>query len=428
MSDVAPAAAPAAPASAPAAAPSDNNSLVVPTNYAEFQARLREQRKAQTSQHQPPKPPTAAPPAPPRLADDPGANDLGIEPNSVKPGGAPPPDAAPEGDLVEDTLDPNAPPPVAAAPEEQAAKDAADLAAHREMMASKTLPFDQFKDFVVELPDGDVETFEEVAKGRMRLKDHTRAYQQWGEKEERYQQHIGAYETHFQQIDDPNTGGDAMYEVYSRRGNRKQMMDMARKLAVEEAEDRDHAEGYKIAVMRRYGIQDPEHHLAKKAFDDALADRESRRIEQDRMRGVEFQNQRLQQQQQQRQQQGLVEETAARINKQLDQLRPRAFAAFGVLDNAKNEAQFREYLAAILKKTGAPKITPELCMEAARCTRDDILDARKAANGGKGGAPQARPGFRPSVGATGGGQIRGNQPEPGLTPEALGKKFGLKSW
>jgi hypothetical protein len=405
----------------------------VPTNFAEFQRTLREQRKAETTQHQPPKPPVRepTPPAPPRLAEDPGAKD--IPPNSMGQPGAPA-ETPPEGDLAEDVADPNAPPPMAASPEEQLAKDAADLAQFRALQSGQISPEDAFellKKVVIPQKHGDeveYETLEEVAKAGMRLRDYHRQFQQWGEKEQRYQQHIQAFETHFQQIDDPNTGGEALYEVYSRRGNRKQMKDMALKLAQEEQEDIDHANGYAYAVMRRHGIQDPNDYRVQKAYQDALADREARRVEQDRIRGIEFQNQRLQQAQEQRQQQALVEQTAAKINKQLDQLRPRAFAAVGVLDNPKNEALFRDFLGAILKKTGAPKITPELCMEAARCTRDEILDARKAANGGRAAPQPPRAGFRPSVGATGGGQMRGNQPPEGVTPEAIGKKFGLRSW
>lgn len=421
----APAAAPAAaPASAPAAAP-DNRTLTVPSNFAAFRAELDAQRKAA----QPPPKAATPPQQQPRLAEDPPANDQ----NSMAQPGVPA-EAPPEGDLAEDLVDPNAPPPLAAAPEEQAARDAADLSKFRALTKGELAPeeaFEMLKGVMVPMKNGDhvdYETLEEVAKSGMRLRDYHRNFQQWGEKEQRYQQHIQAYETHFQQIDDPNTGGDALYEVYSRRGNRKQMKDMALKLAQEEQEDIDHANGYAIAVARRHGIQDVNDYRVQKAYADALADREARRVEQDRMRGVEFQNQRLQQAQEQRQQQNLVEETAARINKQLDQLRPRAFQAVGVLDNPKNEGLFRDFLSAILKKTGAPKITPEICLEAARCTRDEILDSRKAANGGRQAPPQQRPGFRPSVGATGGGQMRGNQPPEGVTPESIGKRFGLKSW
>jgi hypothetical protein len=425
MSD--PVSAPAAPAAAPAAAPTQtpangtppaaNRTLQIPgDSFHSFQAQLKERQQAQT----PPKAPVSRETPPPRLATDP------VPPESVQTmaqPGAPkqPPPVDPDGDL-DDSVDPDAPPPQLEA-QAQAALDQEHAAAFRRLKSGEMTPeelFELVKDQLVPMKNGDdveYEKFGEAIENGMRRRDHTRNFVEWEKKEQSYQGQLQAYKTHFDQIGDPEKGGEAMYEVYSRQGWRKQMQQMAQKLAVEEQEDRDHAYGYAIAVMRRHGIQDQSHHMVQKAFDDALAERERIRIERDERRGVDYRNQQLEESQRQRVQQTEAAQGAERINRQLDQLRPRVFKQLGLLDNAKNDARFREHLTYQVRKTGAAKITPELCLAAAQELREEILDERKGRAPKAAAAPQ--PGFTGRLGASGGGKIAGNQPQPGLTVESM---------
>ena len=418
----APASAPSAPApaansgggSAPPAVPP---ALVTTDSWHDFNAQLQARAKALKSQQSPSE---SAPNSPQPKGI---SNGLTAAEQDTTAGAADP--AVPElGEQQPDPQQPQAPDEAAAA---AAAADAALLDKVKAWLAGGDLPEELLK-ALVPMKNGDqleYETLEEMKAGRMRLRDHTRAQQQRQREAAEQTQQIQAYQSHFEAIGDPETGGEAMYEIYSRNGMRKQLKQAAEKLALEEEEDRDLARGAMIAVMQRERIQDPNDHRAVAAFKRALAERERFREMDHVVRAKDERLQRLQQQQQVRNDEAAQAEFRATIDRQLAQLMPRAFSAVGLNDTDANRMDFRRNLAALYQQQGAQGLTQQLVADAARITREDLeyreQQRAQAANGnGRPAAP--RPGL-PTLGATGGGKIAGAQPQRGLTVEDYEAKF-----
>jgi hypothetical protein len=286
----------------------------------------------------------------------------------------------------------------------------------------------------IQLPNGRYETMAEVVKGFMRQDDHTRGWQEAQTIKQQSEAAVNAYKQHFEQIEnpDPKLGGEAMYEVYTRGPRRAAAMEMARKLAIDEQEDITHARGYAIATAMRERLLDQQgqplwnHRDVSKAFDEALKERERIRADRDMGRQRDWENERLRQQTQQTQRQTQQQEYGKNVEKQLEQLRPRAFKALGILHDAENSQIFRRKLAARAEQIGpGATLTPELVMEAARMTRDH-LENERAARSGNGTKPQQRQ-FQPQLGG-GAGKIPPKASEEYIDDEAFAKKFGIRSW
>lgn len=315
---------------------------------------------------------------------------------------APPPQQATEqpieGEQPPPVEDPNAPP-------QWTEQDVADLKKFREMMAGDTIP-EEFLEKMVALKDGDnidYESFEEMRAERMMQKDYSREMGKIKQERSQWESERAAYQQHFESIGHPETGGEAMYEIFTRNGWRKQGRQMAEKYATEEREDNLHAQGYAIAFAQQNRIYkqnaqgqwdvDWDHYDVRKAFDKARGERERQRERDDRERGRDFEIERLRGQQKQVQQENQVNEDAARMRRQLDQLRPRAFQARGLdQENPRHMQLFNGQLHAILTLQGGKidNITPEAVMRAAKAAKQE-LDAETRGNGGAPPKPQPQP-------------------------------------
>lgn len=418
----APAAAPAAPPSAPSSpapspaspaspAPDDGEDFFSTTNnFHEFVEKVENRAKNR-----------------PKETPEPKSRQTLEQPKETAP---PESTEEPIAPVDEPVVDPDAPPPDVAA---QQAAELEQWGKFKEWMQMGGKPPAELEDVPVELPDGRIETWGEVMRGNMRQDDHTRGWQEMQAREKRADAAVNAYKQHFEQIEnpDPVKGGEAMYEVYTRGKRRAAFMEAAKKLATDQQEDFTHAEGYAIAFARRERLLDQngqplwQHRDVDKAYNDALKERERIRTDRDIGREREWENERLRQQTQQTQQQTQAAEYGKNVEKQLEQLRPRAFKALGILHDAENSQIFRRKLAARAEQTGAQVLTPELVMEAARMTRDHLASER-AQRQGTGTKPQQRQ-FTPQLGG-GGGKIPKPESTEDMTDEQFAKKFGLRSW
>lgn len=436
MSDVAaaPAAAPnptngAAPP--PAAAPAPSGPIHAGNDYADFQAQISERAKAR-GVNQPPAPPKTVQPQP----KGPGAPAINgdVQGQTLE-------DSGPAKKLDGTELEP---PPVTEAPANPHPEGEAGLPAGitpddlallekaKAWMASDEVP-EEFLKKLVKLKNGDsheFETFEEYQEQRMRQRDFTRNMQEMDRERAQYKENLGFYEGHFQAIfDDANdgaAGGEAMYEIYSRAGKRKQLLALGRKLAGEEQEDIDGANGIGLAIMQRMKIQDPRDHRVQDAIKKEFERRQAMRDGSARTKSLEYENQRLKKLSQQRELEAQNMQQGNTAKKQLEQLRPRAFQALG-LDHADpiQLQDFQEYLHAIIRQEGAEKLTPQLVMKAARCVLDRLK--KQGAGNGNGQAPRQHQGFQPQLGA-GGGPISGAKKTEQWHSDSFAEKFGMPKW
>lgn len=346
----------------------------------------------------------------------------------------------PEGEPLETApeVDANAPAPEvdpnAVAPD-VAAQQAADLeqwsAFKSWMQTGGELP-DELADVPIQLPNGGIETMAEIVKGFMRQDDHTNGWREMQAREQRADAAVNAYKQHFDQIEDPDPikGGDAMYEVYTRGSRRKAFYQAALKLAADERQDNLLAQGAALAFAREEGLVDAkgeplwQHRRVDRALQEALKEREQVRTDRDMGRQRDWENQRLRQQNEARTNDEAVAANSAKITKQLDQLRPRAFTALGLLHDAETIQIFDRKLQARVQQTNAKVLSGELVMEAAKMTRDHIAHM---------GKPAAKPAaklkpFTPSLGG-GGSPPNGKAPEDDLSlDENFARKFGIRSW
>lgn len=322
---------------------------------------------------------------------------------------------------------PEAPP----AAQQWTQEDIDALAKFKAWMESETIP-EEFLSKMVPLKNGDdieYEPYEEVREGRMRLRDYHRSMGELKKEREQFNARAQAYESHFASIfddgEDGMVGARNMHEIYTRQGKRKQLMQLGAILAKEEQEDIDTARGYAIAFAQRNGImvRDPKtgqvdidwnHYDVRKAFDSKRAALEQHREEQNRVRGIEFENQRLREAQAQKQQAMRQEEFAATQTRKLNQLRPRAFEAMGLKhDDTAHRAQFERELADVIQFENAAEVTPELVTKAARRTKEAL---REREQGGKQQPKAKAQPFQPQLGG-GGGKIAGNQSQERWYPE-----------
>lgn len=404
---------PAAPSSAPNGA-ADERIHTGGGSFHEFQARVDARLKAQQQKPAPaqrqgldqpapsqPKPPnkTAVQPAPPKTleqvqaeAQQQNAADLGEQ-------------SAEEAQQAEAEGQQQA-------PEGITPEDLELLAKAKAWLESETIP-EEFLSKMVKLKNGDeveYEPFSESLEGRMRQRDHTRQMQAIQKEREQYKEHLGFYESHFQAIfNDENNGkagGEAMYELYSRAGKRKQLLALGEKLAQEEQQDIDGANGVGLALMRRLQLKDHRDHRVQDAIKSEFARRQKVRETDAENLALKHENQRLKQQTEVKQREAQDQEHYATQRKQLEQLRPRAFEAMGLNhEDPVHRQEFDTYLDAIIRQEQAQRVTPDLVMKAARAAKEGVkdLEKRRLAAGNPPAAPQPRGGFNPQLG--GGGRV-----------------------
>ena len=412
-------------AAAPAAAPASNGAssseparvVHAGGGFEDFQAQIAERMKSQQRVDQPPpKPKTVQPQAkPPEQPPEPQSQTLETTPQEPA---AEQQTQEAQGDQSQGGVTP---------------EDLELLKKVKAWMEGDTIP-DEFGKKLVALKNGDeieYETFDEVRNGRMRQRDHTRAMQAMDKERAQWAAERGAYEKHFEAIfndeRDGAAGAEAMYEIFTRQGKRKQLLALGERLAKEEQEDIDAANGMGLALMHRLRIKDPNHHDIQTAIKTEFEKRKAQRDSDARQRAIEFENQRLKQQQDQRQEAAKSEEYWATQRKALEQLRPRAFEATGLdHDNPKHRMKFDGYLDAVIRHEKLGKVTPEAVMKAARCTIEELQDERKAGGEGGGAKPQPRT-FQPQLGAGGGKPAGASNPQQ-WHADNFAEKFGLPKW
>lgn len=428
-----PSAAPSAPAPAtatPAAPAAPSGPLHAGDSFQDFAAQVENRMR---TQQKPAAPPSSAPaqaksavpqptePAPPPVTD-PSAEPAPADPNAPTDPSAP--------------VDPNAEPPAAAA---ITAEDLELLAKAKAWLASDEIP-EEFAQRLVALKNGDdieYEPFDEVRAGRMRQRDYTRAMQQHTREKEAWKADESFYKNHFQAIfNDENegaSGGDAMYEIYTRAGKRKQLLALGTRLAREEQQIIDGANGLGYAIMQRMGIQDPNDYRVQSAVKREYERRHSELDREARTRAMVFENQQLKKNVTERQEENKHEEFFASQRKSLEQLRPRAFQALGLNhEDPNHRQQFNVYLGAILRQEKLDRVSPELVMKAARAAREEIEVQRKRISGQNGngngngnGAGQAR-GFQPQL-SPGGGAPAAAKPSQWHS-ESFAEKYKMPRW
>jgi hypothetical protein len=414
----APAAAPAAPSAPPPVVHAGNN-------FQDFQAQIQSRLSAQPPAAAPAK---AAAPAPVAPAVPPPAAPAPAEPATEQPP-VTDPNADPNAPAPE--LDPNAPP-AEAATGQITPEDLELLAKAKAWLAGEEVP-EEFLKKLVKLENGEeveYEPYDEVRKGRMRQRDYTRAMQQHLREKEEWTAAKTAYEGHFAAIfndeNDGAAGGEAMYEIYTRQGKRKQLLALGTRLAREEQQIIDGANGVGYAIMHRLGLKDPNDYRVQSAVKREYARRHAELEREAQTRAMQFENERLRKDVTARAEQTQNDEYFAGQRKSLEQLRPRAFEALGLDHNdATHRLEFNRYLDATIRTENAKKVTPELVMKAARAAREEI-ELQRRRSGGAGKQPAKPAGFQPRLGV-GGGAPAGSQPQQ-WHAENFAEKYKLPRW
>lgn len=436
MSDQAQSSTPAAPSSAPGSA---SERIHVGDNFHEFTEQVQARQKAlqQKQQQQPPPPPAAAPSQPPPLPKT-------VQPTPKQSLEQIQANAAAE---AQQLLDPNAPPPG----EQQQGQDDQQtqqtqqwsqedidlLAKAKAWMASDEIP-EEFQTKLVKLKNGEEfehETFEEVKDGRMRQRDHTRSMQQMKQERQQFAEREKQYQSHFDAVfndgNDGQDGADAVYEVFTRNGKHKQLDQLYMRMDRERQEDIDGANGMGLATMRRLKLKPGQENDSRvqDAIRKEYADRRARRASEGQTRALQRENERLKQQTQVKQRDDQLQEHYATQRKQLEQLRPRAFANLGLNhDDAVHRQEFDTYLNAIIQQEGANRVTPELVMKAARAAREGVreIERRNSGQPAPGGAPEQQRTFTPQLG--GGGKMPGNGKPKQWHAESFAEQFNLPKY
>lgn len=309
------------------------------------------------------------------------------------------------------------------------------LAKAKQWLAGNEVP-EEFMQRLVALKNGDeveYESLDEVRAGRMRQRDYTRAMQAHLREKQSWQANENAYKAHFDAIfndeNDGAAGGDAMYEIYTRAGKRRQLLALGRRLAREEQAIIDGANGIGYAIMHRLGIQDPNDYRVQQAVNREYERRHADLDREARNRSMAFENEQLRKFATARQKEATDDVHFAAQRKSLEQLRPRAFEALGLNhDDDNHRRQFNIYLGSVIRTEGANRITPEIVMKAARGARQEIELQRKRLDAAARGQPaqKGQPGFQPSVGPSGGAPA-GAKPQQ-WHAESFAEKFKLPRW
>lgn len=290
------------------------------------------------------------------------------------------------------------------------------LAKFREWEQSGMFPEELESKWIHELKANGVMRYvdtKELKQGYIRGIDYRQGFEQIKAREESCNAKEQAWNQHFTDVKDPQT----MLDVYEREGYEDTLMGVAKLLAERDRDDRLQINGAGYAAMQRYGTNDPNDHrvvAAMQRCQERIAEQRKASLHAKRL---EFREQQLKAEQEAQRSQQTVQQLHQQYDRQLNQLRPIAFKAFGFPDNPKNRAEFISHLGARLKQDGMPEggITQAVVMAAAR----DMAEARE------GGNPNQPPvGLSPQQWARVKAQQRSRANNQELPPQRMGAGGG----
>lgn len=252
------------------------------------------------------------------------------------------------------------------------------LARYREWEQSDMFPEDMAERWKYEVKTngivGYVDT-KELKQGYIRGVDHRRGFAEAQAVHQRAAQERQQHNQHWEDIKDPQK----LLDSHERRGYGDTLLEVARIIARRDQKDRMQVNGAGYAAMQQYGTNDPNDHrvvAAMKEMHESIRQTRQHKMEADR---VAYERQQLQQAQQDQHREARVQEHHAVYERQLNQLRPLVFKAFGMADNAKNRGTYLKHLGAVIgqQKLPAEGITRELAMLAGR----DMAEERESEGG-----------------------------------------------
>lgn len=212
----------------------------------------------------------------------------------------------------------------------------------------------------------------ELKQGYMRGGDYRRAYAEVQQQQQAVARKDQAIQAHFEAIRDP----DQMLEIYERNGYGETLMKVAEKLQERQRYRQGIIEGAGIAAMRALGLRqaDWNHRDVVSAMQRAEQDLILAHNAGIERRKLDFERAQYEQGRQQAQAQERTQQYAAQYERQLNQLRPNAFRAYGLADTAGNrQALIRHLKYVFATPDGAFKgeITRRHVMAAAESLRDE---------------------------------------------------------
>lgn len=248
----------------------------------------------------------------------------------------------------------------------------------------------------------------EMRQGYMRGGDYRRAYSQLQQKEQAGVSRDKAIQEHFDAINDPNQ----MLEIYERNGYGNTLEQLADIIHARKQERQQIIEGAGIAAMRALGLSKADWNHRDVVNAMYVAEQRLLKAHQAEIqsRSLEFERSRFQQSQQQVEQQAKVAENSALYERQLTQLRPNAFRAYGLADSAGNRQALVRHLRDVIATEGFKgEITRGMVMSAASSLKDELEDARSSErNADRQPARPAGQPLPPNRIAAGGGAPMGN--------------------
>lgn len=310
------------------------------------------------------------------------------------------PETPPPPDTGEAPPDPNAPTepaePGDAEPAEPAQLADVDLLAKaRGWEQSEYLPpefLDKLIEVEIKLDDGskrtEIVSAKEMKDGYLRQSALSRAQTRIHHERQQMQARDQNVRAHFEKIQDP----DAFLQEYEDRGYGKVLENVAIRIAERRVAEREFVNAAGIAAMQKHTCDQNDRRVY-----DAMQ-RAEKQVNESRDRAVELrrlgaERDQLAARRKQEDQQTGVNELAGTMRKQLDQLRPMAFRANRIHDNASTQKEFARHLLAQMEVAGSYEVTRDAVMTAARTLAEELEDARRppaapARNGNGNGQPQ----------------------------------------
>jgi hypothetical protein len=313
-----------------------------------------------------------------------------------------PPKSEPQGDpdQIKDPASPAEGEPDHTAPEEgaepepqetapDAATDLDALSKYREWEQSDMFP-DEMLGKLHELKANGITRYvdtNELKQGYIRGVDYRRFHAEAQQVQGRAQQYETSMRQHFEQIRDPAQ----MLEIYERNGYGDTLYGMAQLIAERDREDRGMIRAAGIDVMQRRGINDPNHREVVDAMKRAEERVKAMRKSDIDGRRNTFDRQQLDARAQQERSQTQTQQHYANYEKQLNQLRPLAFKAFGLEDSAAHRSRLLVHLKGVIDSNGGitnEGLTRDLIMTAARDLAEERETDRNAGRAPVGLSPE----------------------------------------
>lgn len=214
----------------------------------------------------------------------------------------------------------------------------------------------------------------ELRQGYMRGGDYRRAYNEVQTQQQAIARERQSIQQHFQAINDPGQ----MLEIYERNGY-GQTLEKMTDLIVERRQQRKAIiEGAGIAAMRALGMRQADWN--HKDVVAAMQQAEQRLIASHnadiRQRQLDFRERQMQLQQQNQQNQQQQSQYQALYDRQITQLRPNAFRAYGIPDTAGNRQALYRHIKGVVSTIplGEAGITRQHVMAAASDLKDELDD------------------------------------------------------